>query len=93
VHGTQRPEVGRVDRDAELLEALPARGLQHGLTRLDVPGRGAGPVLVHVPGAAAQLEEHLPAEARSAAKHDVRGGDHPETVDHVRALNMPMTTV
>ena len=93
VHGTQRPEVGRINRDVELLERLPARGLQHGLTRLDVPGRSASPVLVHVPGATAQLEEHLRTNARPAAKYDVRGGDHPETVDHVKSPNMPRTTV
>ena len=66
VHSRQRGQVLRGQDDADLLAGLPAGGLEHGLTALDVPGRPCGPVAVHVPRVPAQLEEDLGARGRGA---------------------------
>ena len=70
-------EVGDVD----LLGRLPPRRHLGGLAALDVAGGGRGPVLVHVAGAAPQLEQHLGAGCRGVAQEeDVRRRDHHEAL-------------
>ena len=59
VHRGDRDQRVGPDAHAQLLRGLPDRRGPHRLPRLDVPGRGAGPVPVHEAGVAAQLQQHL----------------------------------
>ena len=61
-------EVGHAD----LLQRLAPRGVVRRLALLDVPGRGRGPVVVHVAGVLPQLQQHLGAGDAVAQQEDVR---------------------
>jgi len=57
-------------------------GVDRGLAALHVPGRGGGPVVVHVAGVPAQLQQHLGAGGSVAQQEHVRRRHDREAVGH-----------
>jgi hypothetical protein len=72
VHDRDRSQVGRRDRQPDLFGGFADGGGEHRLALLDMSGRGGRPMTVQVPGARAELQQHLTfvTEQHVGSRHD-----------------------